>query len=250
MCYRSYGDSWLTKAEKAFHYHQVFGTEMWTMTTANRLTAASLAATQDEIDPRLSYAWYATALYGFQGFGWTEPYFSATGAAQNYLPWRARPSPNLPAGTGAEFLNDVQHLGDLHTRDTDVGQFRLICSASGTRSAAFVANASISNTPTATSSPSATASLTATRSPTPTASQTPTPTPSRMPLTRTPTAPPPARPRLRQHQAERHRRWRQPHRPRRCQVMWILMAMACRTTTNCNSHAWTRVRRRWCECGQ
>ena len=138
-CDRLYGDSWIEKADKAFYYHQVYGSEMWTMTTANRLTSASLAAVSDEIDSRLSYAWHATALYGFQGLGWTEPYFSATGASQNLLPWRSRPSPNPPAGAGTQFQNAVQHLDTLHTRDTDVGQFRVVCGPADTRSAEFVA---------------------------------------------------------------------------------------------------------------
>jgi len=139
VCDQPYGDSWIDKADKAFQYHLIFGSEMWTLTTANRLTLASLAAISDEVDPRLSYAWHATALYGFQGFGWAEPYFSAGGAFQNLLPWRSRPSPNPPVGTGTQFQNDVQHLDTLHARDTDVGQFRVVCGPGDTRSAEFVA---------------------------------------------------------------------------------------------------------------
>lgn len=184
-----YPDSWIEKANKAFIYHQVFGTEMWTMTTANQLMTAGIAAAET-VDPRLSYAWHVTAMYGFQGFGWTEPNFSATGVSKNLLPWRPRPSPNLPAGTGTQYLNEVQHLGDLHTRDTDLGQFRVICSVSGTRSAEFIANLLTPSTPTVTSSPSATISPTATYTftATPTSTPTLTSTPSPVPFTETPTA--------------------------------------------------------------
>ncbi len=141
VCAQPYedADSWIEKADKAFVYHQTFGSEMWTMTTANQLTAVSAAAVEETIDPRLSYAWHATAVYGFEGMGWTEPSFSATGAYLNLLPWRTRPSPNPPVGSGAQFQNDVQHLVPLHTRDTDVGQYRVVCGPADTRTAEFVA---------------------------------------------------------------------------------------------------------------
>lgn len=134
-----YADSWIEKADKAVVYHQIFGSEMWAMTTANQLVAATAAATGETTDPRLSYAWHATAMYGFAGMGWTEYNFSGTGSYANLLPWRTRPSPNPPVGVGTQFRNNVQHLDPLHTRDTDLGQFRVVCGLDGTRTAEFAA---------------------------------------------------------------------------------------------------------------
>jgi hypothetical protein len=127
QCARPIFDTWVTKGDKALLYRQMFGTEMWAMTTADRLTTMALDAGEIAAEERLSFAWHATAMYGLNGFGWTEPQFSASGPSQNLLPWRLRPDPNPPVGIGSRYLNGVQHNGDTHTRDTDVGQFRVVC---------------------------------------------------------------------------------------------------------------------------
>ncbi len=135
VCDQPQGDSWLEKADKAFIYHQSFGSEMWTMTTSDQLGAASTAPS--DIEAKLEYAWYATTLYGFDGFGWTEPQFSASGTSKNLMPWRPRPNPNPPYGVGATFLEDVQHNGDVHTRPTDLGRFEVVCEDGGRHEALF-----------------------------------------------------------------------------------------------------------------
>ena len=125
VCERPVFDTFITKGDKARAYRAQFGTQMWTMTTSDKLAVA--AAGVAAVDPRLSYAWHATAMYGLDGFGWTEDQFSASGPAQNLLPWRERPNPNPPAGTGTVFMNAVQHAGATHTRHTDTGEFKLVC---------------------------------------------------------------------------------------------------------------------------
>lgn len=159
-CFRDFFDTWITKADKAVDYREQFGTEMWTMTTADALVAKAMA--EDDVEERLSYAWHATAMYGLDGFGWTEPQFSASGEAMNQLPWRERPEPNAPIGTGSSFQNDVQHDNTLHTRDTDLGQFQVVCSDTP---AVHTATFLVSPTPTPTNTPTET----------PTATPTPTP---------------------------------------------------------------------------
>ena len=99
-CVYANAESWLQKADKALRYRREFGVEMWTLTTADALSPVAAAAASLDVDPRLSYAWYATAMYGFDGFGWAEPQFSASGAAANLLPWRPRPEPNAPSDSG------------------------------------------------------------------------------------------------------------------------------------------------------
>ena len=56
--------------------------------------------------------------------------FSGTGALREYVTVAHAAVPK-PAGRrpGAQFMNDVQHVGDLHTRDTDLGQYRVVCRA-------------------------------------------------------------------------------------------------------------------------
>lgn len=130
QCTRPIFDTWVTKADKALVYRQTFGTEMWAMTTADQLTAKGLDAGETAAEERLSFAWHAAAMYGIDGFGWTEPQFSAGGPSQNLLPWRLRPDPNPPVGIGTRFLNNVQHNGDTHTRNTDAGQFQVVCNDS------------------------------------------------------------------------------------------------------------------------
>jgi len=135
VCDQPQGDSWLEKADKAFAYRQTFGSAIWTMTTANQLGAGD--GSPADIEAKLDYAWYATTMYGFDGFGWTEPQFSASGHALNLLPWRPRPNPNMPDGVGATFLDDVQHNGNVHTRSTDTGRFQVICEDAERHEASF-----------------------------------------------------------------------------------------------------------------
>lgn len=149
VCQRPFFDTWLTKADKAVAYRQTFGTEMWTMTTADQLVMQSGDADSAAAEARLSYAWHATAMYGLAGFGWTEPQFSASGPSENLLPWRPRPNPNPPHGIGSAFLNEVQHNADTHTRSTDLGNFRVICNDTGT----YLAEFNVTTTPTPTPPP-------------------------------------------------------------------------------------------------
>lgn len=150
-CVRPVFDTWVTKADKALAYRQTFGTDMWAMTTADRLDDAEVT-----VEERLSFAWHATAMYGLNGFGWTEPQFSASGPSQNQLPWRPRPEPNPPVGIGTAYLNNVQHNGDTHWRDTDAGQFRVVCNdTQNIHTAEFVATVNPTPTPTITPTPTA-----------------------------------------------------------------------------------------------
>lgn len=170
VCQRPRWDTWITKAAKAVNYRASFGTAMWAMTTADQLTTRDLLGTT-AVEPRLNFAWHGAAMFNLDGFGWTEPQFSATGVAQNSLPWRARPAPNSPFGAGSSFTGPVQQSGSLYTRATDRGQFQVVCDdATYTHTAEFVPW----TTPTATSTN--TPSPTATATPTPTATPTSTPT--------------------------------------------------------------------------
>ena len=196
-CAYANAESWLQKADKALRYGREFGVEMWTLTTADALSPVAAAAASLDVDPRLSYAWHATAMYGFDGFGWAEPQFSASGATANLLPWRPRPEPNAPSDSGTRFLGEVVHGIDTHRRDTDMGQFRVVCSGPSIRPAEFVSNglAYPTATPTASATPTQTPTVTPTVTPTstPTASATPTATPTVTP-TATPTQSPTATP--------------------------------------------------------
>ncbi len=150
-CYRGYYDSWIDKAKKALDYRESFGTEMWALATAaNSPTSAQVVETQ------LRYAWYAAAIYGFEGVGWSESYFSASGSATNQLPWRFRPNPNQPAGIGSSYIGDVLHQGDVQSRSTDLGELRLTCSASGIHYGTFIAMPETTATPTPTPRPTLT----------------------------------------------------------------------------------------------
>ena len=135
VCHQPLGDSWLEKADKAASYQKTFDSKMWAMTTADQLGAAD--AGLSDVEAKLEYAWYATTMYGFDGFGWAEPQFSASGYSQNLLPWHPRPDPNMPDGVGSTFLEDVQHEGDVHTRSTDIGRFQVICEEDARHEASF-----------------------------------------------------------------------------------------------------------------
>ena len=137
VCERQFFDDWYKKATKAMNYRSQFGTEIWAMTTADSLNRPG--SNPPDADAKFSYAWYATAMFGLDGLGWSEPQFSASGVSQNQLPWRPRPAPNPPLGIGASFLGDIQRNGNTYTRTTDTGEFQLVCSDSGVHTATFVA---------------------------------------------------------------------------------------------------------------
>lgn len=175
LCQRPRWDTWITKAAKAQNYRSSFGTAMWAMTTADRLTVGDMLGTTG-VEERLNFAWHGAAMFNLDGFGWTEPQFSATGSAQNSLPWRERPAPNAPVGSGSSFTGPVQQSGSLYTRATDLGQFRVVCDdATSTHTADFVPWISPTATPTATATPTSTSTPTATSTATATATTTAVP---------------------------------------------------------------------------
>jgi hypothetical protein len=100
-------DRWHERARKADAHSRATGIRVWTVTT----TAAPA------FDARLcALAWWGTVLWGFEGFGWGEPAFSAP---TSMLPRReCEARAGLPA---ASFTSRVLRSGLRFTRQTRRG---------------------------------------------------------------------------------------------------------------------------------
>jgi hypothetical protein len=92
---------WTARSSRAAAYRRQYGTRIAAITT--------VSPSDPEFDQsKFDYAWYSCRLYGFDAFGWGEPYFSAP---DSRLPYRTRPT--LDIGGGSE---EVVQAGDLYTR--------------------------------------------------------------------------------------------------------------------------------------
>jgi hypothetical protein len=98
---------WFARAERAAAHSRTRGVQVWTVTTT--VAAAPF-------DPELcALAWWGTALWGFHGFGWGEPDFSAP---SSQLPARACAAA-LPNGV---FTGPVERAGARFTRPARAGR--------------------------------------------------------------------------------------------------------------------------------
>jgi uncharacterized repeat protein (TIGR01451 family) len=88
-------DAWWTKSQKAAHYRDKFGVRVATVSTGDDRPC-------DDWPDRPSYraALWATYLFGFDAFAFTNPLYSASGPSTNYL----CPLPPLPTNVGIAYL--------------------------------------------------------------------------------------------------------------------------------------------------
>ena len=93
--------TWVSRSALAASYRRRYRVRVAAVAT---VSGAQPAFDQGKLD----YAWQSARLYGFDLFGWGEPWFSA---ADSRLPFRARPTLDVSGGRA-----DVVHDGDLHRR--------------------------------------------------------------------------------------------------------------------------------------
>lgn len=95
---------WKIRSDKMADYKQTFGTNMAVTTTYD-----SRAFEQIKMD----YAYYSTVLYGFDAFGWSEEFYSASSSA---LPFRAR-----KVFYGNMYKSAITEDSGVYERETNVG---------------------------------------------------------------------------------------------------------------------------------
>lgn len=99
-------NDWITRSEKLRDYKKATNVKVATLTTT---VLDSTAFDADKFD----YAYYSTALYDFDAFGWGEKFFSAS---DGKLPFR-----NRKKLYGTKFVSDVVNDGGVLKRYTNVG---------------------------------------------------------------------------------------------------------------------------------
>lgn len=99
-------DDWRSRSDKLKNYKKATGTSIATVTTTQ---LDSTLFDQGKFD----FAYFSTAIYGFDAFGWGEKNFSAS---DGKLPFHARKK-----YYGDQFVSDIQTDGGLVKRYTNVG---------------------------------------------------------------------------------------------------------------------------------
>jgi hypothetical protein len=100
-------EGWFQRAQRADAHRDRMGIEIWTVTTATD---------RRPFDARLcSLAWWSTVLWGFSGFGWGEPDYSAR---LSVLPSR---SCGASLSGGGMYVGGVVRERSRFTRKTDNG---------------------------------------------------------------------------------------------------------------------------------
>lgn len=104
---------WVTKADQALSYQQSKGVQIAVLpTTSNPANSVNSFS--------FKLASYATAMYGFAYFQWTDDHYSASNNSINAYP--------MPQNYGTKFVdNSVSHTSDYKTitRRTDTGTFTI-----------------------------------------------------------------------------------------------------------------------------
>ncbi len=88
-------DSWWNKSRKLMSYRDQTGVQIASSSTGDDSNCDNLPN-----DPRYRQALWATYLFGFEAFNFTNPLYSASGTSANHL----CPLPPLPSNVGAMYL--------------------------------------------------------------------------------------------------------------------------------------------------
>jgi hypothetical protein len=102
-------DIWFERARTAAAYRERLGVQVWTVTTPSAAGG---------FDPALcGLAWWATVLWGFDGFGWGEPDYAAPRSAMPLRTCAGEPAAAL-AASGA-YVSAVARSGSRFTRQAE-----------------------------------------------------------------------------------------------------------------------------------
>lgn len=104
--------NWWTKAQKIEKYRQNVGFKVWGLTTTNNTTFNS---------DQMKYSYLAAVMLGYDGFGWGEKNFSASGPSNGISPFRQRPTLN----SVSQLVGDVNVNNNVFTRETNNGSIEV-----------------------------------------------------------------------------------------------------------------------------